>query len=70
MYEGKNYMVPFYITKTLLFYNKTMFKEAGLAGPPQSFDEILSHAAEDGEGREDRPSDAQLRLAVLAAASR
>ena len=34
-------MLPFYITKTLLFYNKTMFKEAGLAGPPQSFDEIL-----------------------------
>ena len=29
VYEGKNYMVPFYVTKTLLFYNKTMFKEAG-----------------------------------------
>ena len=43
-YEGKNYMLPFYITKTLLFYNKTMFKEAGLAEPPKSFDEIMSHA--------------------------
>ena len=43
-YEGKNFMLPFYITKTLLFYNKPMFAEAGLAGPPTSFDEILSHA--------------------------
>jgi ABC-type glycerol-3-phosphate transport system substrate-binding protein len=44
VYEGKNYMVPFYITKTLLFYNKTMMKEAGVARPPQSFDELLDAA--------------------------
>ena len=44
IYEGHNYMVPFYITKTLLFYNKPMFAKAGLAGPPKSFDEILSQA--------------------------
>jgi ABC-type glycerol-3-phosphate transport system substrate-binding protein len=44
IYEGHNYMLPFYITKTLLFYNKPMFAKAGLAGPPTSFDEILSHA--------------------------
>ena len=44
IYEGHNYMVPFYITKTLLFYNKPMFTKAGLAGPPKSFDEILSQA--------------------------
>jgi ABC-type glycerol-3-phosphate transport system substrate-binding protein len=37
-------MLPFYITKTLLFYNKPMFQKAGLAGPPQSFDEILASA--------------------------
>jgi ABC-type glycerol-3-phosphate transport system substrate-binding protein len=43
-YEGKNYMVPFYITKTLLFYNKSMLKEAGIARPPQTFDEILDAA--------------------------
>jgi ABC-type glycerol-3-phosphate transport system substrate-binding protein len=42
VYDKKNYVVPFYIAKTLLFYNKTMFKEAGLAGPPTSFDEILN----------------------------
>jgi ABC-type glycerol-3-phosphate transport system substrate-binding protein len=44
VYEGSNYMLPFYITKTLLFYNKPMFQKAGLAGPPQSFDEILASA--------------------------
>ncbi|RYE83774.1 MAG: extracellular solute-binding protein, partial [Hyphomicrobiales bacterium] len=37
VYDKKNYVVPFYIAKTLLFYNKTMFKEAGLAEAPKSF---------------------------------
>ncbi len=44
-YRDRNFMVPFYITKTLLFYNKPMFQKAGLSGPPQSFDEILAFAA-------------------------
>ena len=44
VFEGKNYMVPFYITKTLLFYNKPMFAKAGLSGPPQNFDDILNFA--------------------------
>jgi len=44
-YNGRNYMLPFYISKTLLFYNKTMFKEAGIAGPPQTFDQLLADAA-------------------------
>jgi len=43
-YDGKNYMLPFYIAKTLLYYNKGMFKEAGIFGPPQSFDELLAFA--------------------------
>jgi ABC-type glycerol-3-phosphate transport system substrate-binding protein len=43
-------MLPFYITKTLLFYNKTMYQRAGLSGPPQSFDEILSQAAKMASG--------------------
>jgi ABC-type glycerol-3-phosphate transport system substrate-binding protein len=47
---GKNWMLPFYITKTLLFYNKTMFQRAGLSGPPQSFDEILAHAGKMAQG--------------------
>ncbi len=43
-FEGKNYGVPFYISKTLLFYNKNMFKEAGLSGPPQTFDQLMQYA--------------------------
>ena len=42
--EGKNYMLPFYISKTLLFYNKPLFQKAGLSGPPQSFEAILDAA--------------------------
>jgi ABC-type glycerol-3-phosphate transport system substrate-binding protein len=42
VYEKKNYLVPFYIAKTLLFYNKTLFKEAEISAPPISFDQILS----------------------------
>jgi len=49
-FEGKQYLLPFYITKTLLFYNKEMFKEAGLSDPPKTFDEILSHAAKMTKG--------------------
>ena len=63
-------MFPFYITKTLLFWNKTMFREAGLAGPPQTFDEVMQYAAEDGRRREDRLHDPEFRLAVLAAVRR
>ena len=37
-------MVPYYVSKTLLFWNKTRFKEAGLDKPPASFDEILAAA--------------------------
>jgi ABC-type glycerol-3-phosphate transport system substrate-binding protein len=50
VYEGRNYMVPFYITKTLLFYNKPMFAKAGLAGPPQSFDDLLAFAQKMSSG--------------------
>lgn len=50
VYDGKNYMLPFYVSKTLLFYNKTLFDKAGLGGPPQSFDDILSQAAKIGTG--------------------
>ena len=44
VFEGKNYMVPYYVSKTLLFWNKTRFKEVGLAAAPTSFDEILAAA--------------------------
>ncbi|MBV9834944.1 MAG: extracellular solute-binding protein [Alphaproteobacteria bacterium] len=44
VFEGKNYMVPYYVSKTLLFWNKTRFKEAGLDKPPASFDDIMAAA--------------------------
>ncbi|MCX7364531.1 MAG: sugar ABC transporter substrate-binding protein [Alphaproteobacteria bacterium] len=44
VFEGKNYMVPYYVSKTLLFWNKTRFKEVGLDKPPTSFDEIMAAA--------------------------
>ena len=37
-------MLPFFITKTLLFYNKPMFAKAGLSAPPPSFDAMLDAA--------------------------
>ena len=49
-YQGKNYMLPFYISKTLLYWNKIMFAAAGLSTPPQNFDEILSFAAKMAQG--------------------
>ena len=49
-YQGKNYMLPFYVAKTLLFYNKTMFRDAGLSGPPQTFDEMLTFAQKIAKG--------------------
>lgn len=39
--DGKNWMVPYYISKTLLFWNRTLFRGINLDRPPQSFDEIL-----------------------------
>ena len=44
VFEDKSYMVPYYVSKTLLFWNKTRFKEAGLDKPPANFDEILAAA--------------------------
>src|SRR5262249_24679304 len=42
--EGKQYLVPFYVSKTLLFMNRTMMQEAGLTRPPKSFDELIDYA--------------------------
>jgi len=50
VYQGKNYMLPFYVAKTLLFYNKTMFKEAGISGPPKTFDELIADASKMSKG--------------------
>jgi ABC-type glycerol-3-phosphate transport system substrate-binding protein len=50
VYDRKNYVIPFYIAKTLLFYNKLMFKEAGLSAPPKDFDEIISFSTAMAKG--------------------
>jgi ABC-type glycerol-3-phosphate transport system substrate-binding protein len=44
VFEGKNYLIPFYVSKSLLFYNKPMFKAAGIDYAPKSLDDILSYA--------------------------
>jgi ABC-type glycerol-3-phosphate transport system substrate-binding protein len=43
-YDGKNYGVPLYISKTLLFLNRKMMKEAGITKDPESFNEIMAAA--------------------------
>jgi multiple sugar transport system substrate-binding protein len=42
LYDGKNYGVPFDIATTMMYYNKTMFKAAGLDPdkPPTTWDEF------------------------------
>jgi ABC-type glycerol-3-phosphate transport system substrate-binding protein len=50
VFEGKNYGVPLYVTKSLLFYNKLMFKEAGLTDPPATFDQLMDYAAKMTKG--------------------
>jgi ABC-type glycerol-3-phosphate transport system substrate-binding protein len=53
-YQGKQYLLPYYFAKTMLIYNKKLFQEAGLAGPPKTFDEMLAAAdkiTKSGQGR-------------------
>jgi ABC-type glycerol-3-phosphate transport system substrate-binding protein len=53
-YDGKQYMLPYYFSKSLMIYNNDLFEAAGLEGPPDSFDAILDSAgklAATGEGR-------------------
>jgi ABC-type glycerol-3-phosphate transport system substrate-binding protein len=44
VFEGKNYLIPFYVAKSLMFYNRPMFKTAGIEYAPKSLDDILSYA--------------------------
>jgi ABC-type glycerol-3-phosphate transport system substrate-binding protein len=53
-YDGKQYMLPYYFSKSLMIYNKDLLEAAGLEGPPNSFDAILDSArkvAATDEGR-------------------
>ena len=44
VYDGKQYGMPLYVTKTLLFLNKNMMKDAGIEANPTSFDEMMAAA--------------------------
>lgn len=53
-YGGKQYMIPYYFSKTLMVHNKKLFEEAGIDGPPATFDDLIDTAyriQETGEGR-------------------
>jgi ABC-type glycerol-3-phosphate transport system substrate-binding protein len=50
VYGGRNYMLPFYISKSLLFYNKQRFNAVGLTAPANSFDGLMAQAAKLGGG--------------------
>src|SRR5262249_2855278 len=45
-YKGKTYAVPHKLDSSVFFYNKNLFKQAGLdpEKPPKNFDEILTYA--------------------------
>lgn len=42
--EGTKYGAPFSTAPMMLYYNKTLFAEAGLDGPPESIDELFEDA--------------------------
>ena len=41
---GKVYGLPYYVNKSLLYYNKLLFEKAGIDGPPKTVDELLQQA--------------------------
>lgn len=42
--DDRIYGLPYYVNKSLLYYNKTLFENAGLQRPPQNFDELIDYA--------------------------
>lgn len=51
VYDGHSYMLPFYIAKTLLFYNKKRFAAVGLSEPATTFDGLMEQAKKLGGGQ-------------------
>ncbi|MFD0692023.1 extracellular solute-binding protein [Actinomadura fibrosa] len=43
-YNGEQYGLPFISSARLLFYNKDLFKKAGITNPPATWDEVKSDA--------------------------
>lgn len=44
VFDGECYYIPTAATTCRLFYNKTLFERAGLAGPPQTMEELIEDA--------------------------
>jgi raffinose/stachyose/melibiose transport system substrate-binding protein len=44
-YKGQRHGVPFLLHGEGLYYNKALFKRAGIAAPPASYEELLADAA-------------------------
>lgn len=42
-FQGGHYMLPLYTPSSLLFYNKPLFEEVGLSGPPETLEEFESY---------------------------
>src|SRR5690349_7879300 len=43
-YNGHVYAAPMTVATVMLYYNKKLFKEAGIASPPKTMDEMLQDA--------------------------
>ncbi|MCA0240975.1 MAG: extracellular solute-binding protein [Proteobacteria bacterium] len=43
--NGKNWLLPWYFSKTLLFGNKALMKASGIDAMPRSFDELMAASA-------------------------
>ena len=41
--QGQVYSLPINWDYSLVYYNKTMFSEAGLGGPPKTWDDLIEH---------------------------
>lgn len=54
VWQGKNWMVPFYVAKTLLFYNKPLFQKAGITDIGNNFDGLMTTAEKIGAGGGDQ----------------
>ena len=42
--EGKTYGLPLLFSTPAMFWNRAMFKEAGIAGPPDTFPQLMDDA--------------------------
>lgn len=63
-YEGARYGVPMSAAAGMLYYNKELFAEAGLDGPPGTLDQLADYAVELTAYDPDDPTNSQYGLAL------